>query len=174
MCAKRGQRPLDLLVAIRVLLVILSLSPHRGQSHVDNFKIDVVSKGKETLKLALDIALHHEVHVTHYVVIEHKIDVNEWDKQDKKRTTLVLFWSNDESFKPKPSPLPFKMKGEALMSFVWSWLEDTFENDALGNEPDHDGSNSKGWRIFNETWGHVAGSHYGVVGVQPVWAMHGK
>lgn len=27
---------------------------------------------------------------------------------------------------------------------------------------------------FNEAWGHVAESHTAFVGIQPLWAMHGK
>lgn len=141
---------------------------------MDNFKIDVVSSKYETFALAMDIALKHWRAVSHYAVIDYKAEsVNEWLDKPEKRKTMLLFWHDDESFKPRPTPLPYKMKDEVLVSFVWHWLEDYWENDPH-SEPDHDGSNSHGWRVFNEEWGHVAGSHYGVVGVQPVWAMHGK
>lgn len=136
--------------------------------------MNVVSKGEDTFKLALEIALSHHRSASHYAVIEHKAEVNEWMKGDKKRKTLVLFWADDEGFKPKPTAFPCAMKGKALVSFVWNWLEDAWAKEEHGSQPDHDGSNSNGWRIFNEDWGHVAESHYGIVGIQPVWAMHGK
>lgn len=141
---------------------------------MDNFKLDVVSEGKDTFKFAMSIAMAHHRSASHYAVIEHKADVNEWNKNAKKRKTLVLFWTNDDGFKPTPSAFPCEMKGNALVEFVWHWLEDAWEKRIHGDEPDHDGSNGNGWRIFNEDWGHVANSHYAFVGIQPVWAMYGK
>lgn len=141
---------------------------------MDNFALNVVSEGKESFKLALQIALSHHTKASHYAVIDHDADVNEWTKKGGKRKTLVLFWTDDESFKPKPSAFPCDMKGAALFEFVWHWLEDCWEKRAHGQEPDHDGDNGNGWRIFNEDWGHVAESHYAFVGIQPVWAMYGK
>jgi hypothetical protein len=141
---------------------------------MDNFHIDVVSEGKESFKHALEIAMAPHPQASHYAVIEHPVDANEWTKKKEKRKTLVLFWANDESFKPRPSAFPCKMKGTALVEFIWHWLEDAWENRAHGSEPDHDGDNGNAWRLFNEGWGHVAESPYAFVGIQPVWAMYGK
>lgn len=141
---------------------------------MDNFSLNIVSDGRDSFEKALEIALQHHTSVTHYAVIEHGVVVNEWTKVLKKRKTLVLFWCDDTSFKPKPTELPFAMKGRELFSFVWGWLEDAWTKRLHGQEPDQDGSNGNGWRIFNEDWGHVAGSHGAFVGIQPVWAMFGK
>ncbi len=69
--------------------------------------------------------------------------------------------------------LPFPMDWKASSDLAWGWL---------GNQPkekyedyiDHDGSNGKGFLVYNEDWGHVAKSHYAFLGVKPVWAWYGK
>lgn len=43
-----------------------------------------------------------------------------------------------------------------------------------GRQPDHDGDNEKGWRLYNETWGMVGGDHSAFAAVEPAWAMYGK
>lgn len=141
---------------------------------MDNFKLDVVSAGREQFERAISIAMGHHGSATHYAVIDHKADVNEWVGGSGNRKTLVLFWTNDAGSPLKPVPFPCKMRGPALVEFLWHWLETIWEESPPGDEPDHDGSNSHGWRVFNEAWGHVASSHYAFLGVQPVWAMHGK
>lgn len=69
-------------------------------------------------------------------------------------------------------PFPFKMKRvEDLLPFVTGWLKET----DYGNEPDHDGSNGKGWRVYNHNWGQVIGcGSYSFVAIEPAWAMYGK
>jgi hypothetical protein len=142
---------------------------------MDNFSIDVVSEGRKSLELALSIAVKRHSGVTHFAVIDHLAEVNEFMKKDSKtRKTLVLFWALDGSFKPTPSAFPCPMTGVPLNEFVWNWLEHAWKSLYHGSQPDHDGDNGDGWRVFNEDWGHVADSHYGVVGIQPVWAMYGK
>ena len=80
--------------------------------------------------------------------------------------TLILLWHADG-----PSlALPFQLKLDAAVEFVHSWLESI----DYPPEPDHDGSNHKGFRAFTDSWGHVAGHRYGIVGIQPAWAMYGK
>ena len=81
-------------------------------------------------------------------------------------STLILLWHEEQ----KSTPLPFPLGLEQAASFISDWLKQA----AFGGQPDHDGSNGKGWRMFTESWGHVAGHHYAIVGVQPAWAMYGK
>lgn len=59
---------------------------------------------------------------------------------------------------------------EIVTKLVWAWLETV----AYGPQPDHDGSNGKGWRVFNEAWGHVAQERFAFCAIQPVWAMYEK
>jgi len=80
--------------------------------------------------------------------------------------TLILLWNKERDSQPLPYPLDLKQSAE----FIRGWLLST----DYGREPDHDGDNGKGWRIFTEGWGHVNGCVYAIVGVQPVWAMYCK
>ncbi len=143
---------------------------------MNNFKLDVVSLEKFDFQHALEIALNNSPgkKATHYAVIDYKAKVNEWMNKEAPRKTLLLFWTGDEYFKPTPSAFPAKMGCEALIPFVENWLKEVWKDNPPGQEPDQDGDNYKGWRIFNEEWGHLAESHYAFVGIQPVWAMFGK
>lgn len=83
-----------------------------------------------------------------------------------KRKRLILFWTKHESMTPLPAP----MSAEDAVSFVKAWLAAT----DYGSEPDHDGDNGKGFRIYNEAWTHVAGLWEAFVAIEPVWMMYGK
>lgn len=88
---------------------------------------------------------------------------------------LVFFWTKSsigsELAGAKIIDLPFPLKGDAIGNYAWEWLTSAAE---YGPEPDHDGSNGRGWRVYNEDWGHVAGRWDAFFAVQPVWAMYGK
>jgi hypothetical protein len=71
---------------------------------------------------------------------------------------------------PGAQPLPYPMDVEAVIAFVAGWLRTAH----YGVQPDHDGDNGMGWRIYNEAWGRVWGAHSGVIAVQTAWAMYGK
>ena len=62
------------------------------------------------------------------------------------------------------------LDAEAIWPFADAWLKDTH----YGGAPDHDGDNGKGYRIFNEAWGHVCGMYEAFVGIEPAWLMYGK
>lgn len=79
---------------------------------------------------------------------------------------LVLFWTPDEVMTPLPAPLGI----DDCIPFVTAWLNGA----DYGREPDHDGSNRKGWRVYNEEWGHVAGRWQAFAAVEPVWLLIGK
>ncbi len=85
--------------------------------------------------------------------------------QAKKR--LVLFWLERKDIS---HPLPAKLGPEAVEPFVRAWLDGA----DYGPQPDHDGDNGKGFRVYNEAWGHVAGDNGAFVAIEPVWLMHGK
>lgn len=53
---------------------------------------------------------------------------------------------------------------------VEKWLKEA----KYENEPDHDGCNERGWRVFNDAWGRVGDEHGAFVEIQPVWLMYGK
>jgi hypothetical protein len=79
---------------------------------------------------------------------------------------LVLFWTADHAMTPLPAPM-----GPAdVEPFVRTWLQAA----EYGPEPDHDGDNSMGWRVYNEAWGHVGPYRTAICAIEPVWLMHGK
>lgn len=85
---------------------------------------------------------------------------------------LVLFWSdptgtNFGEFHALPAP----MSSTDIAPIVKAWLD---LEASYGHQPDHDGDNGKGWRVYNEQWGHVAGAYQAFVAIEPVWLMYGK
>jgi hypothetical protein len=79
---------------------------------------------------------------------------------------LVFYWSTTVNMNPFPAPLSY----EDVVPFVKAWLKAA----DYGQQPDQDGDNGKGCRVYNEAWGHVAGDHYAFVAIEPVWLMYGK
>ncbi len=122
----------------------------------DNYRFDLTGVKLET---AMEIAFENAPgrKAVAWAVLQNEDDTG-------KR--LVLFWNKD----PLATPLPSEMSVATAVEFVKDWL--VAQN--YGREPDHDGSNRKGCRIYNEAWGHVAKSHYAFVAIEPVWMMYGK
>jgi hypothetical protein len=87
---------------------------------------------------------------------------------------LVLSWEGNprhtDTFPAIKYRLPSGMDFNLAADFAWNWLA---EQD-YGEQPDHDGSNHKGFVLFNDAWGHVAGDRYAIIAVGPAWAMAGK
>jgi hypothetical protein len=130
---------------------------------MDNFQVDVTYEGRAAFDKLLAIVMRHKA--VAYAV--------------HPSLGMVLFWHNDPAnpqiVRAGPAtvpavPLPYPMDAAATSAFVWGWLETV----PRGREPDHDGSNGKGWRVYNEAWGHVGDNHYAIIAVQPAWAMYGK
>src|SRR5512142_460112 len=59
----------------------------------------------------------------------------------KGRPTLVLYHSAASG----AQALPFPLDLDGAVSFVWGWLTTSVD---YGREPDHDGDNSRGFRVF--------------------------
>lgn len=126
----------------------------------DNFKIDIAWEGD--LRKAMEIAFSRYSNVKAY-----KID---------PKKGLMFFWFYEE---PKYGEtgnrsgsiaLPFKMDAAGAADFATRWLA---EQD-YGREPDHDGSNAKGWRIYNDEWSRVDGYAYSICAIKPCWMEYGK
>lgn len=129
---------------------------------MDNFHINVVAKGRELLGKTLEIAF------------------SEWPRgaagyRIDKAAGLIFLWHVD----PRPQdegavPFPFMMDPSGAADFAARWLATA----DYGQEPDHDGDNTKGWRVFLGGFGRVHTStgeeDHAVCAVQPAWAMHGK
>ena len=125
---------------------------------MDNHRIDLTWKGEERFKNILGLlAQAHggrrkDKNFTHYSA--------------DPDYGLILYWADSSRAEKLPGP----MDAAQLVDFAWEWLQ----KQDFGKQPDHDGSNSKGWRIFNEAWGHVKGEWAAFCAIQPIWAMHGK
>lgn len=125
----------------------------------DNFRFDITAwrghykDGRDVLLDCMNLAFSGQT-ATH------------WSATSKR---LILFWiAPDQRFNAQA--LICKTSAAGMAPMVREWLAAA----EYGPEPDHDGSNSKGWRIFNEAWGHVEGESYAICGIEPAWLMHGK
>jgi hypothetical protein len=146
---------------------------------MDNRTIDVTSVGEAELGMALRLAWPGAPgsKATHYKAVgltekvayygeptfRHAVSNHE---TDDGTPTLILFWHEERG----SLPLPYALEIDEAIPFVSGWLKKA----QRGPEPDHDGDNGEGWRVFTEAWGHVAGHQYAIVAVQPAWAMYGK
>jgi hypothetical protein len=124
---------------------------------MDNFRIDITAEGDATFTKAMEIAFTNSPGSK---VEAYKIDPEKG---------LVFFWTLG-LHKEGVVGLPFKLDAVGAADFARRWLA---EQD-YGREPDHDGSNGKGWRIYCEQWGRVASMSGSFVAVQPSWAWYGK
>lgn len=119
----------------------------------DNTHFDMTAVPlKPALEIAFEISPGHKA--THYKVYDNK---------------LVFAWS--ESAGKDFIPFLVPLTAETAVDIVKEWLK----NDAVyGSQPDHDGDNSRSWRIYTEAWGHIDHNHYAFVAIEPRWAMYGK
>lgn len=150
---------------------------------MDNFHIDVTCEStKANLRTCMDL-----VFTQHNVCIGYSLmksrDAQKYpipeaaqsvvhpymmaEKLSERPTALILHWSDYANTATK---LPFTMNVEQTTDFVWTWLNYAH----YGEEPDHDGSNEKGFRVFTESWGHVNDDHSTMCAIAPAWAMYGK
>lgn len=81
---------------------------------------------------------------------------------------IMLYWT-DKDVKDL-NRFPAVMGVDQLETVIKAWL------DALmyGPEPDHDGSNSKGWHVYNERYGRVNDEWQTFAAIEPVWLEYGK
>jgi hypothetical protein len=81
---------------------------------------------------------------------------------------LVFFqYASDKAQTLFPSPISLDRAAE--IAFDWLATQE------YGPEPDHDGDNERGWRLFRDRWGHIDGLGYSAfVAVEPCWIEFGK
>ncbi|WP_327210066.1 hypothetical protein [Rhizobium leguminosarum] len=140
---------------------------------MDNFKIDITAKGRDSLAKALEIAFSHNAaagKAESYEIVALKSDVYNGTPENLDGRTALVFRRSKDDGRKSAVPLPFKLDAAGAADWAERWLAET----DYGREPDHDGHNGKGWRVFTGSWGHVCGDHYAVCAVLPAWAMYGK
>jgi hypothetical protein len=129
---------------------------------MDNRHISVQSEGREAFDLAFQLLFDNAPggKASHY--FEHP------------EKGLVFLW-HEEAYGlfAKASKLPYAMRWKEAADLAWGWLSNQ-PNEKYTEKLDHDGSNGKGFLVYNEYWGHIGESHYAFLGVKPVWAWYGK
>lgn len=160
---------------------------------MDNFLIDLVAESKPSLSSALLLAFNHNApggKATHYKRVKLKYETRYFKVASRELQpdltlenvshssgtyerpqgvdSLILLWSAGDK---DAMPLPYPMMHADAVEFIDGWLRNGAE---YGREPDHDGDNGKGFRVFTEGWGHVAGNTYTICAIQPAYAMYGK
>lgn len=88
---------------------------------------------------------------------------------DFKAHRLIFFWSKSPTA-TDIQELPITLDAEGASYLANNWLE-TAE---YGPEPDTDGHCNKGWRVYNEAWGHVDDDPYAFLAIEPAWIEYGK
>jgi hypothetical protein len=93
--------------------------------------------------------------------------------REPKPLRLVFYDNRYKSSEPEggdQTALPFTLDAAGAADFAARWLAEA----DYGKQPDHDGDNGRGWRLYNESWGHVDGHFSAIIAVAPNWAMYGK
>ena len=123
---------------------------------MDNFRIDITAEGRERLRDALALGMSNR----------ESTRVFGWEDHPEKG--LILYWT-DNSLAIEKFPAPLGV--EETTAMVWTWLAfTTYPEQEWGG----DVSYGKGWRVYNEDWGHVGERWQAILAIQPVWAMYGK
>ncbi len=119
---------------------------------MDNFRIDVTCEGDEALRAVMTIAF-----TQHRSAVGWRLD---------PEYGMILYWTDHKG----TNALPFPHDAEATFHMVKKWLE----TQDYGREPGHDGSNGKGFRVYNEAWGHIGSEWQAFLAIKPEWAWYGK
>lgn len=129
---------------------------------MDNRVFNVNGSGLESLRQTMALAFNQE-----------SLDgADAWVFDPDKG--LVLLWCHVEG--STKFPVTFSADQAARVAFTWL---DSPEAKAMKLEDwdanhDHDGSNSRGWRVYVEDWGHVGKWHESLCAVRPAFMWHGK
>lgn len=139
---------------------------------MDNFKIDVTAEKQASLLKAIEIAFAHNApggKAESYEIVT--VEAGPYSGLSEclnGAVAMVFRWTKEGS--KGAVALPFKLDAAGAAEFAQRWLA---EQD-FGRQPDHDGHNGRGWRVFTGAWGHVGADRYAICGVTPAWAMYGK
>ncbi len=85
---------------------------------------------------------------------------------------LVLHWNKAEG-----QALPYPLTCSEMLPTILKFLEDPpegMEYVDTDSNADHDGHNSRGWRVYCGPWGSVGDLNYCIAAIRPVFLWHGK
>jgi hypothetical protein len=149
---------------------------------MDNQRLIVVSETLTDFRLGMQLAFRHCPGDKAWSWWEWTPKRSDFDKDRpeeglgvvRSSPFLVLSWEGGPrqsgEFSKTKHRLPSGMDSALAADFAWSWL---VEQD-YGSQPDHDGSNHRGFILFNDAWGHVGGDSYAIIAIGSAWAMAGK
>ena len=89
---------------------------------------------------------------------------------------MILLWHPDGDCKK----FDRAMGVDDVAEFVWDWLKTKPATECVGWDRnysevhDTDVWSERGWRVYCEDWGHVAGNHYAIAAVKPAFMWIGK
>jgi len=159
---------------------------------MDNFNIDITAEKPEQLKLAIELAMSRvwgTKKIASYKVVRLKEEINYYTSEVNPKSQYALnckqlpnyhiyhyknpVYGNEgiltlllaDCLREDYTALLFPLQGDDIINFVHGWLKN---NSDPGPEPDHDGDNKSGWRIF------IPQGSAATFGIQGVWAMYGK
>lgn len=167
---------------------------------MDNFHFNMTCEGDQTLAAALALVWkargldpkpgarpgYIQPGATHYAIRpafegerqEKPEDAPKWHRPEWKygkepKPLRLVFYDNRYVTTIEGNDqiaLPFKLDAEGAADFARRWLAEA----DYGKQPDHDGDNGRGWRLYVEGWGHVDGHRNAIIAISPAWAMYGK
>jgi hypothetical protein len=126
---------------------------------MDNRVISIKAEGRVAFDLAVQLMFSDRFRknkVTHYA---------------ESSKGLMFFTGEEVSLNTIKLPIPLDWSG--VSDLAWRWLQEQ-PSDSYADYIDHSGSMGKGFHIYNDAWGHVAGSSKGIMAVKPIWAWYGK
>lgn len=139
---------------------------------MDNFRFDMTCEGSALLVAAFELVFKgaRNSGASHYSIREPQ-EKTEFRSARPRRMVFYGYGSTPPwERRDYHVALPFKMNAGQAAQFALGWLAEV----DYGREPDHDGDNGKGWRLYNEGWGQVDDDHGAIIAVAPAWAMYGK
>ena len=128
----------------------------------DNYQFHLAAEGLDKFEIIMRLAFSPHATSTPHIATHYEVCYD---------YGLVLY---DLRFVSDPNKdllaLPYPMDVEAAIPFAWNWLKTA----KYPPQPDHDGSNHKGFEVFNEAWGRVGDRRNSFVAIKPEWQMYGK
>lgn len=135
----------------------------------DNVAFRVNGRGKPLMLQGMAfVEAQNRGPYTHYAVRQPAPAGTYGVRSPAKPLRLVFFWADPKVEDAKA--LPFKLDAAGVVDWAERWLAEA----EYGEEPDHDGSNGKGWLMYVEDWGHVDNQWEAAVAIAPQWLCYGK
>lgn len=135
---------------------------------MDNRVFNVNGKSKEEFLLAMKLAF---------------LQANGFGKEStakywsySQKHGLVFHQYSESSVDQHALPVPLTSVEAAELAWKWLSSDEAKKVELSGwfEDSDHDGSNSLGWRLYVNDWGHVGSSRGVVAAVTPAYLWHGK